>query len=66
MPQTPKDPYHRKQRIWNLQSDIALTIDYAVKNPPNIARAEGWLSAVVAALEKKNGDLDAFELMLNH
>jgi hypothetical protein len=28
------------------------------------AQADGWLAGVVAALEKKNGDAEAFELMM--
>jgi hypothetical protein len=30
------------------------------------AQATGWVEDVVESLETKNGDLDAFEIMLNH
>ena len=31
-----------------------------------VAIEDGWLKTVIAALDKPNGDLDAFEIVLNH
>ncbi len=49
----PKDPHERKQRSWQLRDDITLTLDYAVKNPPNIAAIEEFLSKAVEHFKER-------------
>jgi hypothetical protein len=52
-----KDPYERKRRSWQLQNDITLTIDYAVKNPPNVAAIEEFLSKAMEDFKERRDKL---------
>src|SRR5664280_188547 len=53
----PKDPHERKQRSWLLRNDITLTIDYAVKNPPNIAAIEEFLTKAMEDFKQRRDKL---------
>jgi hypothetical protein len=52
-----KDPHERKQRSWRLQNDITLTIEYAVKNPPNVAAIEEFLSKAMEDFKERRDKL---------
>jgi hypothetical protein len=57
MPTIRKDPHEQKQRTWNLQNGITLTIHYAASKPPTIGAIEEFLSKAMADFKERRDKL---------